>query len=368
MKITNINGRVDKSSRHNDRNFDVSQSDHIHAERSIDNKYYTYDGDLSKSFLEKEKEFYSDHFSDFLEERNERCIKNRHPDRVITIDQYHRNDFSKPEEKILQIGNLNESASQDVLWEVTKEYIKRFNDLYGEHCQIVTAALHVDEATPHVHIKRVWMADDKNGNKYVSQTEALEQMDFTRPDMSKPEGRYNNAKMTFTKVDKSLFRSIALEHGIEIEKDNPGTKEHLSVLDFKKQERLREVNELSNTIEELTSVTRSLEDELDVLYQIVMNSAIIARQHEEELEAIKNKSKKEQMIAILKIYEQELEYLKNTSSGELSSIIADKELKQRLMATDRFIEKNGLKEEYESYLKSQLHRSVPIKEEGGRDV
>ena len=54
-------------------------------------------------------------------------------------------------------------------------------------------ALHMDEGgAPHVHVRKVWVALDKDGEMYVSQRKALEDMRIQRPNPDKKNSRYNN--------------------------------------------------------------------------------------------------------------------------------------------------------------------------------
>ena len=114
------------------------------------------------------------------------------------IDQFYKSVYSRPEDKILQIGNINDNVDPDTLWKCAEAYRDKFNELYGDHCKILDMAMHLDEDTPHVHIRRVWIVQDKEGLERVNQTEALKEMDILRPDPSKPETRFNNAKITVT--------------------------------------------------------------------------------------------------------------------------------------------------------------------------
>ena len=100
MRGTRHNGRSGKDGvynpKHNDRNFDIGNSDHIDPER-IDNNIYwdCYQGYYREedkrerkilSFSEIEKRYYSEHYGDFISEQNERNIKARHPDRCRTLE------------------------------------------------------------------------------------------------------------------------------------------------------------------------------------------------------------------------------------------------------------------------------------------
>lgn len=244
MKLSNINGRVDKSGRHNDRNFDVYRSSHIDADRVSQNRYWTYNGDTSRTFAEIEQEFYADHFMEHIEAQNEKERATSHYKRVKTVEQYWKGRKTRPEDKILQIGNIKDHASADDLWICAIDYQKEFNARYGSNCKILDMALHLDEATPHVHIRRVWIGHDNNGHECVGQGRALDEMEMLPPDTLAPTSRYNNTKVTFTFVDQALSRNIAREHGFEIEEPTGEKQVHLTSLQYKKQAIERDIEEL----------------------------------------------------------------------------------------------------------------------------
>ncbi len=270
MKITNINARMDTSGKHNDRNFDIEKAAHIDPLKTPDNEYYTYNGERIMSFRELELEFYGNHFETAIEAANKKHEHSRHKDRMKTIEQYYKSKRTMPEDKILQIGDINEHATKEELWECALEYKDRFNDIFGDHCIILDMALHMDEATPHVHVRRVWIAEDKHGREVVSQTKALEQLGILRPNLSKEEGRYNNAKMTFTQTDIELFKTICYEHGLDVDMERPTERQvHLDSKKYKTQQKAKEldrvessVNALANFIKENPYLVNMYEDQL----------------------------------------------------------------------------------------------------------
>lgn len=134
------------------------------------------------------------------------------------------------------------------------------------------AVIHLDEATPHIHIDFVPFAtEQKRGlSTRVSLTKALEQQGF------KGEGKFNTACKLWIDSEKEVLAQLMRFRNIEWEQ--LGThNEHLSVLDFKKQQRTREVAVLENKIEctdkqlqhrqELLNEVEDTIDKLDIEYQ-----------------------------------------------------------------------------------------------------
>lgn len=181
MKATRHNGRSGKhgtyDAKHNDRRFDVENSEHIDAERTKMNVYwdcyqgYSLQNDKDErarfTFTEIEKAYYVEKYSDHVDGQNERNRKARHYDRVKTIDAILENNKTCPEETLLQLGNMDGAVSADVLAQVSAEYFEEFNRRYGSHVHILDWALHLDEATPHIHERHVL------GNKALSRDRLL---------------------------------------------------------------------------------------------------------------------------------------------------------------------------------------------------
>ena len=147
MKATRHNGRSGKhgtyDAKHNDRRFDVENSEHIDAERTKFNVYwdcyqgYSLPNDENErarfTFSEVEKAYYVENYSDHVDGQNERNRKARHYDRVKSIDGILENNKTCPEETLLQLGNIDGTVSADVLAQISAEYFEEFNKRYGSH-------------------------------------------------------------------------------------------------------------------------------------------------------------------------------------------------------------------------------------------
>lgn len=164
MKASRHNGRSGKHGvydvKHNDRDFDVEHSEHIDSERTKQNVYwdcyqgYSFAGSSQErqfNFTEIERAYYYEHYSDFVDAQNERNEQARHPERNRTIDDVLKNNKTCPEESVIQLGNIDHAVTPDVLAKVSAEFFDEFNKRYGSHIHILDWALHLDEATPHIH-------------------------------------------------------------------------------------------------------------------------------------------------------------------------------------------------------------------------
>lgn len=63
-----------------------------------------------------------------------------------------------PEETIYQLGTKDGYEDQSVFVKVAAELFEVIQEKYGSHMQILDWALHMDEATPHIHERHVFPA------------------------------------------------------------------------------------------------------------------------------------------------------------------------------------------------------------------
>lgn len=185
VRLTRHNGRAGKhgvyNPKHNDRSFDVGNSEHIDAERVSQNIYWdcfngyrTIDeqGDPDKAletFSDIERVFYKQQYTGFIEGQNERNAKTRHTERNRTVEQILANKKTCPEETVYQIGTMDEHISEELLLQVVTDFMAELDRRFGNHIHILDWALHMDESTPHIHERHVfdrrkWRNETKVGN------------------------------------------------------------------------------------------------------------------------------------------------------------------------------------------------------------
>ncbi len=176
--------------------------------------------------------------------------KQKRKDRIIK-DYHEHIRHSRQEQEyhevIFQIGNQDDTPCGSDIGKVATKLLREFADGFqsrNPHLRVFNAVIHLDEATPHIHIDFVPFAtEQKRGlSTRVSLTKALEQQGF------KGEGKFNTACKLWIDSEKEVLAQLMRSRNIEWEQ--LGThNEHLSVLDFKKQQRSREVTVLENKIE-----------------------------------------------------------------------------------------------------------------------
>jgi len=184
LKLTRHNGRSGKhgtyNPRHNDRRFDVENSEHIDAERARQNVYWDcYRGFTTHEFRENpeqpdfsfeeiERMYYYEHYSGHVEAQNARNEKTRHIERNRTVEDLLKNNKTCPEESIYQIGTMGESVPPDTLFSIVNEFYEEFERRFGSHIHILDWALHLDEGTPHIHERHVFDCENRWKNRIIS--------------------------------------------------------------------------------------------------------------------------------------------------------------------------------------------------------
>lgn len=185
------------------------------------------------------KDVYHELFDEALKRYND---KQTRKDRKI--DDYYEKIRSGKQEKlfhevIIQIGDKDNMGSETVegqlATKVLDEYMKGFQER-NPTLRVFAAHLHLDEATPHLHIDFIpYVTGSKRGlDTRVSLKQALSVLGF------KGGTRMETELNQWVAAEKEQLASIMLEHGIEWEQKGTHEK-HLSLLDFEKQERAKEV-------------------------------------------------------------------------------------------------------------------------------
>ena len=232
-----ISAMVGKGSvNHNSRKF---KAENVNGERSHLNIDYC---------NENIKDIYHQLFDEALKKYNAKQTRN---DRKI--DDYYEKIRSSKQEKpfhelILQIGDRetmnSESENGEMAKQILDEYFQDFQER-NPQLRVFSAHLHMDEATPHLHIDFVpFTTGSKRGlETRVSLKQALSMQGF------KGGSRGSTEWSQWVQAEKEQLAAVMERHGIQWEQK--GTHEqHLSVLDYKKQEREIEVEQLDSKIEQ----------------------------------------------------------------------------------------------------------------------
>ena len=219
---------------HNSRKFHAKNTD---PERSCLNVEYC---------NENAKDVYHELFDEALARYN---AKQARSDR--RIDDYYEKICSGKQEKpfheiILQIGDKDNMGAKTENGQLAAKVLDKYMQDFQRRnptLKVFSAYLHMDEATPHLHIDFVpYITGSKRGlDTRVSLKQALSALGF------KGGTRRETELNQWVAYEKEQLAAVMLEHGIEWEKKGIHEK-HLSVLDFEKKERAKEVAKLEQSI------------------------------------------------------------------------------------------------------------------------
>lgn len=250
------------------------------------------------------KEIYHELFDKALSEYN---AKQKRKDRIIK--DYYEHIFHSKQEKpfyelIVQIGNKDDTACGTNDGILAEQMLKRFSNDFSKrnsHIKVFNSVIHLDEATPHLHIDFVpFAAEQKRGlSTRNSLSKALEQQGFIA------KGQFETSSKLWIDNEKQQLSEIMKQYGIEweqLETHNP----HLSILDYKKQERTKEILRLENKIE----CTDNLIQHRNVLLSDV------------EAAIDKLDSEYQEKQAAVEKADEEL-YVKNEKLVEITAVLAD---------------------------------------------
>ena len=227
------------------------------------------------------KDVYHELFDDALKRYND---KQTRKDRKI--DDYYKKIRSGKQEKlfhevIIQIGDKDNMGSEtmegQLAAKILDEYMKGFQER-NPTLRVFAAHLHLDEATPHLHIDFIpYVTGSKRGlDTRVSLKQALSSLGF------KGGSRSETELNQWVQSEKQKLAMVMREN--EIEWDQKGTHaQHLSVLDYKKKVREQEV-------EELTEHKNLLEHDLHDISECVDEIQKEKEQVEKERDAVIKKT------------------------------------------------------------------------------
>ena len=203
MKRT-ISAMVGKGSiTHNNRDF---IAENVDGERTKNNITYC---------NEKIQDVYHELFDEALQKYNEKQTRS---DRVIA-DYYEKIRTGKQEkpfhEIILQIGDKDTMGAETENGELAKKILDRYMHDFEKrnpNLRVFSAHLHMDEATPHLHIDFIpFTTNSKRGlETRVSLKKALEAQGFIGG-ASRSDTEWNQ----WVASEKEVLSQIMLEHGIE---------------------------------------------------------------------------------------------------------------------------------------------------------
>lgn len=215
----------------------------------------------ASTLRERELAVYREELLEGIEERNARYLKQRHAERMRTLEQIYIGRITRPEECILQVGNIYAAIDRAFLVKLVTEFCRRLQNwirTHGYPFRLLDVAYHFDKATPHAHLRRVWKYTDRRGYVRIGQDKALEKAGVELPYPDKNKGRYNNRKMTFDAMAREMWYEVCREHGLDIDTKPLPARRHMSVREYTAEQiRAKEAR-----VEALTEASEALENEV----------------------------------------------------------------------------------------------------------
>ena len=219
---------------HNSRIFHAANTDpersgfnHSYCNENIYQVYHELFDEAVKRYNEKQT-------------RNDRCIENYY-------EKIRSGKQEKPfHEIILQIGNCDDMNARtengELSAKILDEYMQSFQSR-NPNMRVFSAHLHMDEATPHLHIDFVpFTTGSKRGlDTRISLKQALASQGFKGG--SRQETEWNQ----WVYSEKQQLAAVMERHGVKWEYKGTNEK-HLSVLDYEKKMRAAEVAELEDKL------------------------------------------------------------------------------------------------------------------------
>ncbi len=322
------------------------------------------------------KSVYHELFDEAFSEYN---AKQKRSDRVIK--NYHEHIRHSRQEKefhevIFQIGNCEDTAVGSETAKVAAEILKQFAvdfENRNPHVKVFNSVVHLDEATPHLHIDFVPFATEQKRGlaTRVSLSKALEQQGFVS------EGKFNTCSKLWIDTEKKHLSELMLSRGIEWEQ--LGTEnENLSVLNYKKQQRQKEVSALEKdiskyadkkskikSVEDISTKKALIGDKITLSQEDYNNISALAKK---QIASEKNEKKLKSEITTLKAEKSALisensqlkEKFKDSNSINLR--LENAKLKEKNSALENMLDKvelflktMGLYEKFQQFIFSKSH-------------
>ena len=282
------------------------------------------------------------------QKRKDRCIENYY-------EKIRQSKQEKPfYEVIFQIGNKDDmgAASENgqlaatILDQFLKDFIKRNPQLH-----VYSAHLHMDEATPHLHIDFIpfTTGSTRGLSTRVSLKQALADQGI------KGEGRSMTERDLWVQREKEALAGLMLEHGIEWEQKDEH-REHLSVLEYKKEQRAQELAEVEQTLEKAKQQKVAVREvaQIEAKPLPLTSKVIVEREDYDKLVSAAQKyvvqeqkeGKLRKMLREAKAVIADLKEKLATTTKELASL---KSVTGRLRTADLEEENSRLKEKLRSY-------------------
>lgn len=249
------------SRRHNVRDYNAAEwnkDGHIDADRSSQNVVL-----VDKSL----RKFFDEIFGEAIEEANEKNRK-KHPERCTTVAQYYGKYRSHAQEAIIQIGDsatyqgivakYGQAKADDFYKTALTNAFKKF-EKENPSLKVFGVYIHMDEATPHLHLDFLPVAESKRGQSVkVSMDGAMKEIGFARSKSDKfgenPFQRWlKDRRADFEKFYQQQADKLLEKDVLEILPSEKATRPHIETWQWKQQRLEAELTDLTQQKNSLQS-------------------------------------------------------------------------------------------------------------------
>jgi len=298
-------------------------------------------------------------------------------------------------EDLVQIGTKDDTgvgtSDSEIAVECLTEYMNGFQQR-NPNFYVFNAMMHLDEATPHLHIDYIPVGHfDKGLDTRNAMAKALKEMGF---------GNGKDAVNRWRKSEWQILHDICLKHGIQISEPKKSRGYSYTVEEYKEhQDRIHALEsekeqisaELSETREQLSRVMQKKSriaeiDEIPVKKSVFGNKVTLSQEDYENIQTLAEKQiagakstqklKSENKELLQKVdsmraeiqkltlelahYRQPATFSREKLKQEAQKISEFEQLRSKYRKAMEFIQVSGLQSEYERYQQNHLKRKSTL--------
>lgn len=278
---------------HCDRDFATEKVSHIDTSKTHENilMYYHTDGTYTirhgrgvdtdmGSFAEWEKSYYKQRYASYRERQNQKSRKARHPERCKSTEDMLKSPRTCPESICIQMGSQGHCISAQEYTLFAQMLIETIQGVYP-HFHILDASVHMDERSPHLHIRGVHEYITDYGDVAIGKKESLRQDGALLP-YDAPESTTNNLSMRFSGDLRKWSYDIARELDISLEPQRHTGKNDKTFQQVK-------YDYLCKDVKELTQTAIHLSEQIDIAYSEIDDTKVKLQAVNEEYELAQKK-------------------------------------------------------------------------------
>ena len=324
------------------------------------------------------RDFFQEHFSEALAEYNERN-KEKHPERVQSIQEFYQKNKKYASEIIMQLGDSDtyKSMVQQLGERKADEFYSRLLtntlDYWREKnpsLKVFGAYVHMDEATPHLHLDYLPIAQSSRGMSLkVSTDGALKEIGYDRKKDTKGNEPYNirwckDLHQTFNQFCQAQCDSLLGKDFINVLASERSTKAHEETWQYReKQKALAKVSDFvtgkghkkiemaQEIIDNAKQINSALLDEGDKKMEQAQKLEKQNQRRENLIEKTEQRLKQQEQTNV-SLHNRLLKKEKNLNTQKAKiDIRIEKEVNKRL---EKYITKEQCQNENERYKNARI--------------